>query len=187
MMDRRPHKIKIVFQNINSWNNKQNALKQHYEEISPDIILFAHTNIYPPLRPIKFHPYITYMHNTATIYSGVAILIKPDIKHSKITHKFTGDTIAIQIETSLGPIIVATHYSPPSRGYIPISDLNWLSRHRTPTYLLADLNAHHTTFDTTTNDYGKVLYNEWLQRGHLKRIGPPRGTFLNHRGTLTKP
>ena len=127
------------------------------------------------------------MHNTATNASGVAILIKPNIKHSKITHPFRGDTLALKVETSLGPIIIATNYSPPGRRYIPIGDLNWLARHQTPCYLLADLNAHHMSFDTTTNDYGRVLHNEWLQHGHLKRLGPPSGTFRTPRGALTKP
>ena len=83
------------------------------------------------------------MWNTAQEYSGVAILIKKDIQHSLITRTFDGDTLAIQVETSLGPIILGTNYSPPGRGYVPIRDIMWFSRHRLPAYLLADLNAHH--------------------------------------------
>ena len=182
-----PHKIKITFQNINGWIGKQHALKEIYTQANPDIILFAHTNIQSPTAPIKIHPYITYMHNTARIGSGVAILIKPHITHSKISHTFLGETLAIQVETSLGPIIIATHYSPPARRYIPIADLNWLARHQTPVYLLGDLNARHTSYCTTTNNYGTVLHNEFLRHGRLQRIGPPAGTFRSNRGTLTKP
>ena len=92
---------------------KQNALKQYYAQHDPDIILFAHTNIESPApTPIKIHPYITHMYNTGKLCSGVAILIKPYITHSIITHTFIGDTLAIKIETSLGPIIIATNYSP---------------------------------------------------------------------------
>ena len=127
------------------------------------------------------------MYNTLKLCSGVAILIKPYITHSIITHTFIGDTLAIKIETSLGPIIIATNYSPPSRQFIPITDLNWLASHQTPAYLLADLNARHTSYCTSTNNYGAVLYNEWLRRGRFKRLGPSIGTFRNKRGNLTKP
>ena len=127
------------------------------------------------------------MWNTAQEYSGVAILIKKDIQHSLITRTFDGDTLAIQVETSLGPIILGTNYSPPGRGYVPTRDIMWFSRHRLPAYLLADLNAHHESFESYTNDYGTVLYNTWLEEGYLRRIGPDIGTFTSHRGTITKP
>ena len=183
-----PHHLKIAFQNINGWNeDKKPALTQYFTQLNPDIILFAHTNIHANTAPLKLHPYTVYMHNTDTQYSGVAILVKPNIKHCLVNHQFRGDTIAITVETSLGPINIATNYSPPRRQYIPIADINWLSRHRTPTYILADLNAHHRTFDTSTNDYGIVLYNEWLRHGNLRRIGPPTGTFRTPRGALTMP
>ena len=117
----------------------------------------------------------------------MAVLIKPHITHSKISYKFTGDTIAIKIETTLGPIIVAVNYSPPGRRYLPMADFNWLSRHQTPVYLLGDLNARHTSFCTYTTFYGHALYNNWLRNGRLRRIGPPTGTFLGRRGGLTKP
>ena len=136
---------------------------------------------------ININPYITYTHNIGRIGGGVALLIKPHITHSKINHRFDGDTIAIKIETTLGPIIVAVNYSPPRRRYLPMADLNWLARHQTPVYLLGDLNARHTTFCTDTTYYGHALYNNWLREGRLRRIGPPTGTFLGRRGGLTKP
>ena len=181
-----PNKLKILFQNINGWNSKKDALTHHYTQIDPDIILLAHTNIHPP-KTLKLHPYTVYTHNTARVAAGVAILIKPNIKHSLINHTFRGDTIAINIDTSLGPINIATNYSPPGRHYIPIGDIHWLARHNTPTYILADLNAHHTAYDTSTNDYGRVLHNEWLRHGHLRRLGPAQGSFRTPRGNLTKP
>ena len=127
------------------------------------------------------------MWNTAQDHSGVAILIKKDIEHSLITHVFDGDTLAIKVETSLGPIILGTNYSPPGRLYLPVRDIMWFSRHRLPAYLLADLNAHHLTIGHYTNDYGRVLYNTWLEDGYLRRIGPEIGTFTSKKGKITKP
>ena len=182
-----PQQLKIIFQNINGYIEKKHAIQQIYTGLNPDIILFAHTNIAPPTPNINIHPYICYSHNTARRASGVAILIKPDITHTKITHAFVGETLAIQVETSLGPIIIAVHYSPPHRQYIPITDINWLAGCNEPVYLLADLNARHTSYCTTTNPYGRVVYNEWLRQGRLSRIGPPSGTYHTVRGHLTKP
>ena len=81
--------------------------------INPDIVLLAHTGIYGDIPPIYFYPYKVYHKNTAARFSGVAILIKPDISHRKIEQRFTGDTIAISVDTSMGPIIIGTNYTPP--------------------------------------------------------------------------
>ena len=157
-----------------------------YTPLDPDIILLAHTNIHPP-KILKFHPYIVYTHNIDRYASGVAILIKPEIKHSKINRPFIGDTLAIKVDTTLGPIIIGTHYSPPRHLFIPIPDINFFSRNETPAYLIGDLNAHHTSFDTRDNAYGRVLYHEWLMMGYLRRIGPPTGTYKTNKGKITKP
>ena len=117
----------------------------------------------------------------------MAILIKSDIQHSLINKTFDGDTLAITTETTTGPVIIGTNYSPPSRIIFPMRDIMWFARHRTSLYLLADLNAHHTTFDTFSNDYGKVLYNMWLEDGFLQRLGPDTGTHTSNAGNLSKP
>ena len=155
--------------------------------MNADILLLAHTNIFPPYKDIKLLGYTVYCYNTAQNHSGVAILIRSDIQHNIINKKFEGDTLAIKIETTTGPVIIATNYSPPSRVIFPILDLMWLARHRTPVYFLADLNAHHRSFDTSTNDYGRVLYNMWLEDGYLRRLGPEIGNYISNAGTITKP
>ena len=138
-----PRNLKIFFQNINGWTNKREALKVDIRSLNPDIILLAHTGIHGDMPRIHFYPYKVYHHNTAARYSGVAILIKPDISHKLINHRFVGDTLAISVDTSMGPIVVGTNYTPPSRAGLPFADIMWFARHRQPTYLLADLNAHH--------------------------------------------
>ena len=179
--------LHIIFQNINGWDQKAPSLKQIYNKLNPDIILLADTSHLVTQQPIKFFPYKVYSHNTAARYSGVAILIKPYIKHSLINHKFVSDTIAIKVETNTGPVLIAVNYNPPSRIYLPIEDLQWLSRHRSPTYLIADLNAHHRSFDYHVNPRGNDLFNTWLNHGFLKVIGPDQGTYRTNTGRLSKP
>ena len=122
------------------------------------------------------------------MHSGVAILIKPNIQHMLVKHKFQHDTIAIQVETLSGPVIIAVNYSPPSRGYPPMEDLQWLSKHLFPCYLLADLNAHHKTFPfhAAQNPAGVYLHREYITKNRLQRLGPSSPTFRSYhsdRGT----
>ena len=131
--------LKIIFQNINGWLGKKDTLTPILQNLNPDIICMAHTNIHPPHSPIKIHPYITYDCNTVGLYSGVAILIKKDILHSPVNRAFFGDTVAIKVETTMGPIIIACNYSPPARPYLPFPDIMWLARHRTPYILVSRL------------------------------------------------
>ena len=108
-----PRNLKIFFQNINGWTNKREALKVDIRRLNPDIILLAHTGIHSDMLRIHFYPYKVYYHNTAARYSGVAILVKPDISHNLINQRFVCDTLAINVDTSMGPIVVGTNYTHP--------------------------------------------------------------------------
>ena len=120
-----------------------------------------------------------YKHNTHGVHSGVAILIKPNIQHQLVKHNFEHDTIAIQVETLSGPVIIAVNYTPPSRGYPPTEDLKWLSKHLLPCYLLADMNAHHNDFPyhSKQNAIGEYLHKEYINKGRLYRLGPSIPTY----------
>ena len=170
--------LKIIYQNINGWTSRSNEHKYALNKYNPDIILIADTGLTSD-KPLKFFPYTVYKHNTHSKHSGVAILIKPNIEHILVKHKFEHDTLAIQVETLSGPIIIAVNYTPPSRGYPPMEDLKWFSNHSLPCYLLADLNAHHNTFPYhgTQNAIGQYLHREFITKGRLHRLGPSTPTF----------
>ena len=147
-----------------------------------DVILIAHTGLKDDddKQRLKMSPYTCYQFNpTGNFYAGVGILIKKNIKHKLVTHKFQHDTIAIQVETPTGPIILATIYHRPSFNYLPFEDLEWLANHQTPTYLLADLNAHHASLPhhNKTDLKGRYLHDIFLTRGRLIHIGPAFPTF----------
>ena len=80
-------------------------IKYALNKYNPDIILIADTGL-TSVQPLKFFPYIVYKYNTQGLHSGVAILIKPNIQHKLVKHKFEHDTIAIQVETLSGPVII---------------------------------------------------------------------------------
>ena len=81
-------------------------------------------------------------------------MVKRNIKHNLIHFKFSSDTMAIKIETSSGPVVLAVNYTPPSRVFLPERDLGWIQNHSCPAYLMADLNAHHNSFDYWCNERG---------------------------------
>ena len=166
--------LQVIYQNVHGWENKANLLRRTFSTLNADVILLADTGL-KNNNKLKFHPYISYQHSsTGGFHAGVGIFIKKSIQHSLVKRKFSHDTIAVYIETTTGPIILATNYHPPSRNYLPQEDLDWLANHQTPAYLLADLNAHHQSFphNSGENAKGRVLVNVWINRGRFHRIGP---------------
>ena len=60
------------------------------------------------------------INTTQDINDGSAIAIKHDIHH-KLIDNFETDFLAVEVNTSLGPIIIATTYLPPRRPFFAIS------------------------------------------------------------------
>ena len=58
---------------------------------------------------------------------------------------------------------------------------------QTPTYLLADLNAHHDSYDHITDERGTALFSYFLAPGLLNVMGPETGTFVSPKGVISKP
>ena len=95
---------------------------------------------------------------------------------------FDTDFLAIEIETSLGPIIIATTYLPP-RPFLPYTDMHKLLSNSIPTYILGDFNGRHTTFGNRDNNtVGKSLIN-LINQGKMINLGPNFPTFFTHNST----
>ncbi len=90
---------------------------------------------------LKIPGYRVYKINyTQTNSDGSAIGIKYDINH-KLFDDFDTDFIAVQIDSSFGPIQVATTYLPPRRPFLPYTDMHRLLSNNIPTYILGDFNG----------------------------------------------
>ncbi len=59
----------------------------------------------------------------------------------KLYYDFDTDVLAIEVETTLGPVIIPTTYLPPRRAYVPFPDFYRLLNNNIPTYILGDLNG----------------------------------------------
>lgn len=179
-----PFKIKIIQHNVLNWRNRKNELTNTYLNLDPDIIMLQSHGIKTG-EPIKIPGYKVIKSNTQEeLNDGTAIAIK-----NKIEHKIIGDymlnTLAIQISTNTGPIILATDYIPPRRLYLPLPDYYNLFRRNCPVYLFADLNANHPTLGyRQTNTTGRQTYR-LIQDRVIQHLGPHFTTFHTARSATT--
>ncbi len=92
--------------------------------------------------------------------------------------------MAVETDTTLGPIIVAMTYLPPSRTYWPFPDFYRLLSKNMPTYIIRDLNAGHKHLGNNNNTVDRSLI-QLINQGLLLHLGPHLPTFISH-GTATK-
>lgn len=101
--------------------------------------------------------------NAKNKHGGVGILIKNTIKYSIIPTSFYQDiqTVAVSIETSLGPLSILCVYCPPrnNNNSIRFNKLrNIISNIPKPCVISGDFNAHHVAFGcSTTQSRGREL------------------------------
>ncbi len=135
---------------------------------------------------LKIPGYKTYKINSSeSIADGSAIAVKYSIAH-KLFDDFDTDVLAIEIDTTLGPLIIATTYLPPRRPYVPFPDFYRLLNNSIPTYILGDLNGKHRYFgNRNENRVGKSL-TELINQGIMMHIGPHFPTYIGH-GVSTNP
>lgn len=177
--------LKIIQHNVAHWHPNRHNFTNTYNEINADIILINSHGI-GNNKTIHIHNYTTHTINSSgELHDGSAILVKSNIKH-KITNEFDTDILQVTIETTAGPINIATTYLPPRRPYLPITDFHRLASNNTPTYILGDLNAKHPCLGThSTNTVGKGL-EMLINRNKLTHLGPNFPTYISH-NTQTTP
>ena len=116
-------------------------------KLDHDIFLLNSTQLLNN-QTLKLYAYKTYQKNTHNKrYADLAIAIKHNIKH-KLIDTFTDDVLAVQLETEIGPVIIATLYIPPRRNYIPLQDMMSLLRRPYPVYIMGDLVLCHPNIRT---------------------------------------
>ncbi len=107
---------------------------------------------------------------------GGAIAIEDTVQHK--FYDFLTDVLAVEIDTTFLPIIIATMYLPPRRPYLPYPDIYNLMNNNIPTYILGDLNASHTHFGNgSSNTVGRSLV-QLINNGNLIHLGPHYPTFI---------
>ena len=173
--------LTIIQHNVNTWTRKKELLSSIYKRINPDIILINDHSL-TDNTPLKIYNYTTYSSNKDnSMHRGTAIAIRNTLQHTVIDD-FETDLLAIKLETSLGPVTIATDYISPSRNYFHFPDYTELLNTPHPVYILGDLNARHPTlgYSRNTNTVGNAI-QMCLDRSKLKHLGPHFPTFISPR------
>ena len=174
--------LKILYHNVLAWTYQRKIeLGNYYGRMNPDIILMNSTNNINDER-VKIYNYNIHERNFLNErHAGIAIAIKKDIKY-KILDDFRDDILAIQTETSKGPIIIATLYSPPRRQYLPVGELKRLTQKNMPVYIIGDLNANHQMMGYGRPNLKGNIIIDLISRGHLIYKGPDFETLVGRKG-----
>ena len=176
--------ITILQHNVLHWKNRKNNLINTYLDLNPDIILINSHGLNEE-ENIKISGYNCYSKNIFNeLNDGIAILIKRKFRH-RINDDFLTNFLEIKIETTLGPISIATTYLPPRRAFLPFPDIHTLANNNHPTYILADMNAQHTTLGNRhNNQVGKNL-DRLISQGKLQHLGPNFSTYHSPTSSTT--
>lgn len=176
--------MKILQHNVLNWSGRRFGLINSYKIIDPDIILI-NSHGTTTQTPLQIPGYTTHKRNLLNRpMDGTAIAVKNNIQHKILDH-FISDTIATEIQTHTGKIIIATAYLPPSRPYLPTPDFVNLFRRNIPVYLIGDLNAKHRLLgNRNSNIVGKQLAR-LITDTTLRFLGPHFPTFHSLHSSTT--
>ena len=172
MMDRnnRYNRLTIMQHNVRSWNSSKFALSNIYNNLNPDIILINEHSI-TTNKNLKIFNYKVFQSNKQNERNrGTAIAIKNNI-HPILHDYFHSDLLAITIDTTHGPLTIATHYNPPRDNYLNYIDFHSLFKIPGQIIFIGDLNAkHHVLGHNNKNNTGKQLayiINKYLSLIHI--------------------
>ena len=152
---------------------------------SSDIILLNSTSLISTAHnkncstKIKLVNYKTYLTKQDAQY-GSAILVKQNLNHSIITN-LSDTSIAVKVQTSVGPVIFLTAYIPPRINSINPLDFQKLISANAPLLVAGDFNANHQYFGNCSrapNHRGELLYNI-CKLYKLEFLGPDFCTFYS--------
>ena len=163
-MDNRRHEylsksnLKIIQLNVLSWNNTARRLwiSLYIREKSPDIVLLNSTSLVCTeanknnITHIKLDSHKSYSTKQEIQYGSV-ILVRNNLKHCLIPN-LSEASIAVKVQTSIGPVIIYTAYIPPRIKSINPLDFQKLISPNTPLLIAGDFNATHPYF----SNYSKV-------------------------------
>ena len=174
--------IKIIQHNVLHWTTeRRNELSNYYNRENPEIILLNATGKMTE-RGIKIFNYNVYTRNIRNEdHAGIAIAVRKDLKH-QIIDDFDDDLLAVRLETTKGPIIMFTHYSPPRRNYLPLGNMKKIFQKTDPVYFIGDLNANHEAFGYRTNNLKGRLIKDLINKNLVTHWGPEFSTLVRREG-----
>ncbi len=100
-------RIRVIQHNVLTWDTRKCDLINTYRQFDPDIVLINSHGLKDEKR-LKIPGFRTYQQNFSNEQmDGVAIAIRKTIRH-RIEDDFLSETLAVVIESSDGPLTIAT-------------------------------------------------------------------------------
>ena len=166
--------------NVCGWKKNKLSIINAINKENFDIILLNEHGM-KNHEEMKIYNYNVFKTNTLNEKSnGCAIAVKRNISY-RIREDFHSDLLSIEIETSLGPIVIATAYIPPRIGYLNYIDYYRLFNDRLPVYFIGDLNARHNYLGHSNNNRIGNNLKDLIDNNHAIVEGPMFPTFITNR------
>ena len=177
--------ITVIQHNVLKWTSvRANELFNIYNALNPDVLLLNSTGRKENER-IKIFGFNVHQRNIRNEDSaGIAVAIKKNIIY-KIIDEAIQDIMAIEIETTTGPIVIGTSYVPPRSNEFPVQELTSLMRLNKPMYFMGDLNAHFGDAGYSRKNRNGRILNNLIQRNLASYLGPEFKTWIHPTNTGT--
>lgn len=155
-----------------------------YSDFNPHIIL-VNSHGLKSNESLKIPGYHVHKVNSSNdVNDGSAIAIKRNMEY-KLDDSFDTDFLSVEIDTSLGKIVISTTYLPPRRAFLPFTDLHKLLSNSKPTSILGDFNARHRTLGNSNNNVVGQSLHRLISQGRLVHLGPTFPTLPRHTSATT--
>ena len=174
--------IKIVQHNVRHWSRPRSIrLGNYYRKENTDVILLNSTGITDNDKIRIYNYNVTSRNILNEMHAGVAVAVRKDLQH-RIIDDFTDDVLGVQIETTKGPLMFITHYSPPRRNYIPTAELENKLQKNIPVYFAGDLSAHLSAMGYDAYNHNGREIQRLIQQNKIINLGPDFRTLVHKNG-----
>ena len=174
-------RVRVIQHNVLSWENRKYDLINTYRHYDADIFLLNSHGLSDDKR-LKIPGFRVYQQNYSNDQNdGVAIAVKCRLRH-RVEDDFLSETLAIEIDTPDGHLLIPTIYLLPRRPYLSYPGFVRLLRRQTPVFLVGNLDARHPYLRyTTTNQVGRdIRVADYFRRQTALQNGPHFPIFFDH-------
>ena len=174
--------IKVLQHNVQHWSRARSIeLGNFYRKENPEIILLNSTGTTDRDKITIYNYNVTSRNLLNEAQAGVAIAVRKDL-HYRIVDDFNDDILGAQLETTRGPVMILTNYSPPRRNYITAAEIENKLQKNMPVYFVGDLNANLPAMGYGNyNNNGREI-QRLIQQNKIIHMGPDFRTMVHRNG-----
>ena len=174
--------IKVLQHNVQHWSRARSIeLGNFYRKENPGVILLNSTGMTDRDRITIYNYNVTSRNLLNEAHAGVAIAVRKDLQY-RIVDDFNDDILGAQLETTRGPVMILTNYSPPRRNYIPTAEIENKLQKNMPVYFVGDLNASLPAMGYGNyNNNGREIHR-LIQQNKIIHMGPDFKTLVHRNG-----